>query len=198
MVLFSILLLNFVRWFKVLWNQFLDKVKFTSVKLCIAKNWNANTERYTQPCTTYTHDKYCPLHKKQMFGACEAYHCTRGIKSSDPLFPIMAKKELEKRSEYCDRFSILSSDFGHMKWTEYLQGIIDHHEEMIKIREEDTQMRKEAILNRVLDYPIILQDLNNCKLSLDSTKKYADDDSDWSDDSLDFNQDKSVRQNQNL
>lgn len=143
MALFLAVFLKLFRLFQCFWNEFLDKMKFTSVKLCKAKNVDPSSRRYI-PCTKYTYRKYCPSHKLQLAKACEQYHYIRGLASDHPKLHVYAQKELDARNEFCQRFSI-SSDYGHIRWCEHLKGIIKRDEQLTFLHEQFERERNKNV-----------------------------------------------------
>lgn len=174
--------------FKCHWNEFLDLLKFTTVKMCKAKNLSLITGTYIQPCNKYTYGKYCDSHAEQLPIACEEYHYTRGLRADDPELHYWARKELRARLVYCQRFAI-STDYGHAKWHDHLRGIIDRYEQTISWREDFARQRKQQRLDRVQNELVCSQELTEIGMSLESVKEYkstkksADNDAvddDWS------------------
>lgn len=164
-----------------MWNEFLDKIKFTSVLKCRANNWDQVTGRYRKPCLKYTHGKYCRQHSIELARACEQYHYTRFLSKNDPMLHYWAKKELNERIEFCERFSI-SNDYGHTKWNEYLQNIINQHEQRVIFAEKNKRERLQQRFDRVLEDMVCPRELNDCRISLETMKNYKRDvaaDGDW-------------------
>lgn len=153
--------------FKVLWNEFCDTLKFSTVKLCKAKRLSPITGTYISPCHKYTSDVYCTRHRSEMASACAAYHLTRNLSSDDPLLHIQAQKELFARHEYCQRFGI-SEDYAHMKWCEHLKSIIERRKISDSIHKERLQKR----FDRVKYGSVRSEEIDKCCISLDTTVKY--------------------------
>lgn len=179
MLCFSSVLIKFIQLFAIVWNEFLDKLKFSMIKLCQAKNVDSFTGKFIKPCEKYTHGKYCEEHLKQLAHACKEYHYTRGICHNDPMLHVWAKKELNARIVYCQRFSI-RCDYGHLKWNNHLQDIIKGYEQRVLFREENKKNR----LARVLNTAVQPQELKNYAMNLEPANKYEQFDNiddDWSD-----------------
>lgn len=170
-----------------MWNQWLDKLKFSSVKICAAKNLNPYTKTYIQPCEKYSYRKYCAAHSIELTKACAQYHYIGNLSHDDPMLHFWAQKELDERIEFCQRFSI-STDYGHAKWNEHLRNIIDRGEQKRVLFEEIKRERHLQRLNHVLEDTVCSNQIKNCSMLL----FYADDyesngknagnyDDDWND-----------------
>lgn len=151
---------------KCLWNEYLDKLKCSSVKICAAKNWNPRTNSYTLPCTKYAIRNYCKLHSIQLADACAHYHYIRDLPLNHPMLHVWAHQELNERIEFCQRFS-KNTDYGHEKWHQHLQGIIDRHASNEKFKRERQQERLDYVLegginsNEIKECPMLLFYMGN-------------------------------------
>lgn len=106
--------------FKLVFNEFLDVLKFKTVRKCRANNYNPKSAVFNVPCRKYAYWDYCDEHAYIMRISCAAYHFY-----SDPCLSHMSKSiiaavELKSRLQYCQRFSI-QSDPGHAAWNEKLE-----------------------------------------------------------------------------
>lgn len=184
---FWCLFVDFFQRFQCFWNESLEKLKSSSPKLCKAKNLDSLTGKYIKPCPKYTYRDYCKSHAEQKPIACAAYHYIHGLEADHPMLHIWAQKELDARLEYCQRFGILSTDYGHAKWYDHLKWIIVKHETIISVREDAKNYRKKRLLKRVQVDKVCSQELTDCRMSLESVEQYepkkkSDDDNafyDW-------------------
>lgn len=187
MLAIVIILLKLIRSFTCLWNLWLDKLKFSSVKICAAKNLNPYTETYIQPCGKYSYRKYCSSHSIELAKACAQYHYISHLPHDDPMLHFWAQKELDERIEFCQRFSI-STDYGHAKWNEHLRNIINRHEQQMILYEEIKRERHLQRLNHVLEDAVCSNQIKECTMTLfhadhyeSNKKRVGGYDDDWSD-----------------
>lgn len=185
-----ILLLELIYSYKCLFNQWLDKSKFTSVKICAAKNYNSCTKTYTNPCEKYSHRKYCSLHSKELAKACKQYHYISHLSHDDPLLHYWAQRELDERIEFCQRFSI-STDYGHAKWNKHLRSIINRHEQQLILHEQIKKERRLQRLDHIFEDSVNSKEIKECAMTLFYADNYEINkkegwqiDENWSDSSI--------------
>lgn len=65
---------------------------------------------------------------------------------------ILAQEELHLRHEYCQRFSIESSNYGHHKWIQHLENIINAH----NAYKETKIFLREQYFNRVINEEVCM------------------------------------------
>lgn len=165
MLAIAIILSKFVHSFKCLWNQWLNKLKFSSVKICAANNLNPYTNTYIKPCKKYSDQKYCAEHSIKLAKACKQYHYISHLSHDDTLLHYWAQKELSERIVFCQRFSI-TSDYGHEKWNEHLRSIIKRYEQKTILYEKIKQERRMERLNRVFYDTVYSYQIKECPMTL--------------------------------
>lgn len=171
-------------WFKLNFNENLDKLKYKSLQKCGANDYHPRSGTYTKPCAKYTYNTiYCDMHSYLQRISCKMYHYLHDSRLAHVPNNIKAEVELNARLQYCQRFSI-KSDWGHSQWNEHLRllSMSDY------LPSSEKEERMKHISNEVLFNKVCLNALDESPMSLETGLHYraraqsSDDDwDDWND-----------------
>lgn len=178
------LLIFYQKWFKLTFNDYLDKLKFKSLQICQANDYHPRTGTIIQPCSKYTYHQYCDKHTYLRQISCKMYHFLHDHRLRHIEMNLKAEVELNARLQYKQRFSI-KSDRGHTKWIDYLREIIYATEKILNEKEDNIEVIKQHIM---FD-PVSMHSLEQSHMSLEPglnyrTKILINNNDDWDNDDI--------------